>query len=197
MTKEELDRQQEEETQDTSKLDDGSESEETSEDFKSLFEESEEDSQEDDPIKRLEKKYDSLEKGIRKYFSEKGIEKKSQEKQETETTSPVKRDRLAEEVLISKIPELAQSENAMQSIRTIAERTGQDIFTVVDQNEWIVEKAQAEAKRTANQSKLSSPSGKVREDLDKKLEITAEDRRISERFFGVDMKRYLKHKQSK
>ena len=166
------------------------ESEETSEDIESLLPD---DSQEDAPVTR--KEFNQIINGVKR-LAGKVKEPKVEEKKEEKTAQPKTRDRLAEEVLISKIPELGKSESAMESIRIIAEKTGLDIFTVVEQNEWIIEKAQSEAKREGNKNKVSDPAGDVREDADAKLQITKEDRRIADKFFGGNVKRYLKYKQS-
>lgn len=154
----EEDLRQDQEVGDTTTPDTGSESTEASEDLESLFaDDSQEDSQEDpqDKIKSLEEKLVRIEKGVSKYFSEKGRETKSEPKMAIAggTSSVIKN------LYFNANPEARE---IWQEVEQAAKQLGKDPFDLYESSAYFKgeAKSRAEAKKVEDEakSKVNKPS---------------------------------------
>lgn len=101
----------------------------------------------DDEIAELKKTVANLEKGVSKFFSEQGREKKEETKVETKPQD----DDLVEEVLLTKYPE---AENVMEDLRETAKEKGVSVLNLYRNSKYY----QGEAKAIADSKKVEEES---------------------------------------
>lgn len=194
MTEEKLDQQQEEENKKTSNTDAGSESTETlDEDLENLFADDSTDDSQEDPVEKLEKKLDSLEKGIRKYFSKKGIEAKSQAKEApSKVEQPIGGDKYAEKLLKLENP---NSQYVMDELKTISKESGLGILDAWDKFTWIRKEADSRAEevkeKEETEKKITKPSARISGKKGEAVELSDADRALLSRRPGL-MEKYQK-----
>jgi len=157
-TKEDLN--QDEEVEET-KPNQGDESEEADE-LNDLFsnddsDDDSDDNSDEDKVARLEKKIEDIQKGVNKYFSEKGREKKQEEKEE-----PIKETSLDDlsELFYAQTP---QAELVQDDLVAIAEaKYGGSILKAWRNETWVQDKASsldsAKKEEEVTKSKISKPS---------------------------------------
>lgn len=188
MAEEQLDQQQEANTTPET----GSESEALDEDLESLFADDSNDSQED-PVKKLEEKLNSLEKGIRKYFSKKGIEAKSQAKEEpSKVAMPTGGDKYAEKLLKLENP---NSQYVMDELKTISKESGLGVLDAWDKFSWIRKEADSRAEeaeeKDKTEKKIAKPSARISGKKGEAVELSDADRALLSRKPGL-MEKYQK-----
>lgn len=147
---------QEEEVQETTPQTE-SESSDASEDLESLFADEPKESQEEDPqakIKGLEDKIARIEKGVSKFFSQKGREAKSEPKVEIPMTSSV-----IKNLYFKANPE---AQEIWSEVEKTAKQVGKDPFDLYESSAYFKGEAKlrAEAKKAdeENKAKISKPS---------------------------------------
>ena len=187
MAEETLDQNQEVETT----PDTGSESEALDKDLESLFADDSDDDSQGDQVARLETKINSIEKGLRKYFSKKGIEAK-QAKEEPKEATPIGGDKYAEKLLKLENP---SSQYVIDELNQIAKESGLNILDAWDKFTWIRKEADSRAEeaeeKDKTEKKISKPTSKISGKKGIDVELSDSDRALLSRKPGL-MEKYQK-----
>ena len=163
MSKEDLNRD-EEDIREESKPDDGGKSKDESEESSDESQGSEEDR--DAKIERLEKTVADLKKGVDKAFSDKGRQEKDKPEEDDKSSekkeTPKYDDEVVEELLITKHPE---AEHVLDELKEVAEQKGESILKVYRKSKYFQgeAKAIADSKKSEDESKakISNPTSVV------------------------------------
>jgi hypothetical protein len=186
MAEEQLDPQEEVKTTPV----EGSEPEALDEDLESLFAD-DNDSQED-PVKKLETKINSIEKGLRKYFSKKGIEAKQAKEEPKVEAMPTGGDKYAEKLLKLENP---NSQYVLDELNKISKESGLGILDAWDKFSWIRKEADARAEeadaKEKTEKKISKPTSKISGRKGEDVELSDSDRALLSRRPGL-MEKYQK-----
>ena len=187
MAEETLDQNQEVKTT----PDTGSESEALDKDLESLFADDSDDDSQGDQVARLETKINSIEKGLRKYFSKKGIEAK-QAKEEPKEATPIGGDKYAEKLLKLENP---SSQYVIDELNQIAKESGLNILDAWDKFTWIRKEADSRAEeaeeKDKTEKKISKPTSKISGKKGIDVELSDSDRALLSRKPGL-MEKYQK-----
>lgn len=145
--------------EDTSKLNDGGESEDA--DIQALFggEENHDEESSEEKVTRLENEMATIKKGVAKFFSEKGRkEKATNTVQVAQSTTNHSSDDVTELFLESK----PQAEFVKDDLKTIADaKYGGSIIKAWKGETWLHAKAQALSEETANKGKINAPDSRT------------------------------------
>ena len=184
---EELDPQEEVETTPL----EGSESEALDKDLESLFADDSDDDSQGDQVARLETKINSIEKGLRKYFSKKGIEAK-QAKEEPKEATPIGGDKYAEKLLKLENP---SSQYVIDELNQIAKESGLNILDAWDKFTWIRKEADSRAEeaeeKDKTEKKIAKPTSRIYGKKGETVELSDSDRALLSRKPGL-MEKYQK-----
>lgn len=127
-------------------------------------------------------------KQMDKDFAEKGQQTKKNVSQNLDNESDI-----SEELLLIKNPE---AETVLDDIKVVADsKYGGNKIKAYREESWLQEKATNEMQKEENIKKIKSPSSSVRS-VEPSAKISDEDRRVADKYFGGDVTRYMKVKNT-
>ncbi len=133
--------------------------------LENLFEEeSEEEEAQEGPVKKLEAKIARMEKGMSKYFSQKGRENKAPNKAEEPKATPTQASDDVTELFLESKPE---AELVKDDLKTVADaKYGGSIIKAWKGEQWLHAKAEALSEENKAKSKIQSPSNQIEGETD-------------------------------
>lgn len=119
--------------------------------------------------------------------------------QPAEKSAPTLDADVVEEVMFMRYPELVAAPETRKELKELAELKGVTELSLYRQSEYFKNRAKSESESSEGEerdkSRISKPS--VPDGGTRKIVATKEDVRIAQKYFGGDIAKYLKHKQSK
>jgi hypothetical protein len=106
---------------------------------------------------------------------------------------------VVKQVMFLSFPELRTAPETLSELKEAAELKGVSELSLYESNQYLQNKAKAESniqtETDKNKGRIAKPSGS--DGGVPKMKVTKEDVKMAEKFFGGDIKRYMKNKVSK